>query len=578
MTSGDVNCRQRLDDALNDVPDNLTFRAVCSSIDTWPNRASFPDALHRASATIESWPAKVCQVNACGDARDVEELKSAFESPSSTLIKSLHIPGPPLVASQLLDGLHDTQLLDLGVQLDEDSDFASLLDLLTAHPLQSLRINLPNGQLQARPLQKFLQHLPGSIRVLDIRLPNSESLLKSVAEFLRSQKASQLTEVTLSHAVPEGAGLFRNKSGLQVAKIKYYARLSTAELWSLHKASDFVSRIVSLGIDQSNIGDEGVDALVTCPAWRPTELQLSWNDIGPSGCDSLVSSSLARSIKTLDVAGNPLTDHGCETILRWGQGHLESLDLSDTQCSDRGMQYFGTTGGKSTLKRVVLANNEIGDDALKTIADNRRFTELTELDLQYNNIGSPGITAFSAMQWPCLQRLNLSGARASAGALAKLSRCESLARLRELIVQCARLNDSDIVALVGRPVWKRLRLLDIYESSMGDKGMEAIAASDSLSHLWSLNISNSPRKRNVTDYGIRAFSDSTTLGNLIDLSLPFTNASTAAFVQLANSPVVAHLDRVRVFEHFDVWLASESLRPVALVGIGIEKSESLLES
>lgn len=118
-------------------------------------------------------------------------------------------------------------------------------------------------------------------------------------------------------------------------------------------------KLRSLSLSCIGLGNASIRQLARFPIMpQLTELDLSYNQIGPSGMEALVT---------------------CCT-------HLETLRLGFNVLGDSGVQHLACSSQLAGLKRLFLARNRIESPGIEAIAHSPYLNQLSTLDLDYNNI------------------------------------------------------------------------------------------------------------------------------------------------------------------------------------------------
>lgn len=147
----------------------------------------------------------------------------------------------------------------------------------------------------------------------------------------------------------------------------------------------------SIRKNKASIGDSLLRELVE--KWRelqPEELLLRHNLIRKP-----IQLGLLSCLKRLDLSDNPIGHEGASSVVElFEKLPLEYLDMSWTLLNDRGAVKFAPLlQTNNTLQILALAGNNIGPEAIRTIAESLQSnTTLVELNLEHNPIGNVGIS------------------------------------------------------------------------------------------------------------------------------------------------------------------------------------------
>lgn len=182
--------------------------------------------------------------------------------------------------------------------------------------------------------------------------------------------------------------------------------------------SDASSCIVSISLEENDIGDEGfIELIERCAAklQRLEKLFCTQNQITADGvdvlCKSLSDGNFAQ-LKVCDLNGNAkFGDKGLsalgQAVSHGSLAALTNLFLDNTSIGDEGLVAFarslrGSNGVLPMLFELWLSNNQIGNDGAVALFDalggsaTSAMPKLGDLRLQYNLIGDPGIHALSS--------------------------------------------------------------------------------------------------------------------------------------------------------------------------------------
>jgi Ran GTPase-activating protein (RanGAP) involved in mRNA processing and transport len=149
------------------------------------------------------------------------------------------------------------------------------------------------------------------------------------------------------------------------------------------------------------------------------ELFLGGTHMGPTGCGA-VAQLLGRTryLKTLSLSNCELTDDLVEILashIKSNREHLplEALHLSFNRMTYRGMEHLSNAiWGSTTVKELLLDNNEIGDTGAQCLAAVLPvLRRLETLNVGFNRIKSPGMKLLmkAVSESPTLKSLSVSG-------------------------------------------------------------------------------------------------------------------------------------------------------------------------
>jgi hypothetical protein len=146
----------------------------------------------------------------------------------------------------------------------------------------------------------------------------------------------------------------------------------------------------------------------TLPDLAELELR-AWIDWGgqyhprPGLAEALTSSPLALRLSLLKLCGQALGLEGVTALARAPLRRLRRLDLSENQLGDAGLQTLLAAPWATNLRHLRLSGNEIGSDGLRRLVMPEALPRLTELDLSRNPIDAEAAAVLAAS--PLLSRL-----------------------------------------------------------------------------------------------------------------------------------------------------------------------------
>lgn len=195
--------------------------------------------------------------------------------------------------------------------------------------------------------------------------------------------------------------------------------------------------------------------------------------------------------------------------------NLRALHLDHRTLTLDALRVLANSSSLPNLRELNLNDNRLTHEAVTILAEGRLLSQLETLYLDSNLLGDAGALTFR--EWPALPRL----ARLSLGhnqifpegvqALA-----EALA-LRELISLdlFGNISCDDGASDLASSDWTRLQALNLRFNGVGDKGVRALAHSETLSQLTRLNLT----ANRITSDGSRALKESPCLPRSVRLDL-----------------------------------------------------------
>jgi uncharacterized protein (TIGR02996 family) len=307
----------------------------------------------------------------------------------------------------------------------------------------------------------------------------------------------------------------------------------------------------------------------TAPAWAWVET-VHLHGLGEKDAGAIAACPLLSSLASLAVSVVEFTPGGPARVAGTlaHSPHLSGLRwfcLGQCLLGGEGLRLLTTSPYLGNLTTLGLGCNAI-EDEVAVLARWDRAPPLRTLDLQFNQIGDPGVTALAG--WPALaglSRLSLNNNRISSGGLAALVGSAHLGQLRELSLASNPLGPGAARALARPASWGGLRRLNLGQCQIDDQGVAALAGADWLGGLTDLSLAanqigprvlraliRSPGLANLTSLslggnplgpeGARLLAGSPYLANLRELHLGQTGIDAGGATALASSP---HLGRLR---------------------------------
>ena len=346
----------------------------------------------------------------------------------------------------------------------------------------------------------------------------------------------------------------------------------------------------SLDLSFSQIGPEGVRALLSRP-WQALhtlhlrwaglrnagavalaqasgleglrELTLSSNQIGPSGLGALAESRQLEQLRGLGVSFNPLGPAGIGAFAEAARmPRLTWLELESTRMGPRGADALARAGGLGGVRHLKLSANEFGPAGAHALASAEHFEALAVLELAHNRLRNPGVVALAGARWMRgLKALELGHNHLQGGggteALARHGRLASLERLglagNDLGVQGARalalapwlsgLSRLDVknchieaggLAALLEGVGQGLEELILQGNLLGDAGALELGRARQLVGLVRLDVS----VNHIMDEGARALVGSSWFGGLAYLDMAYNELRDGACLKLARYPAI----------------------------------------
>ncbi len=602
----DESARSRhLDAALVANPEELTFRAIRSLLDTWPAGADRDRAVQRAVQQLASWPDEARQVRI-----DLDHPDETLKAPSWPLVRTLKValdPVSPEREQVIVGRLEEvarwpdlaeiTSLVVEGDYWGRSIDPASIAILgrspylrrLTALSLDGVDAtaglvqSLVDGDFLSQ-LRTFSAHDAGDIDV--------EPDVPHWAPLLRSGRCAGLEELEIQYPTAADLRALREATlpHLRKLSLSYIHPESLAELFA---DRDFAGRLRSLRV----IPDREPDRLAAVLAASPhleglEELDLSGTATGPMAVAALARAPFLANLRSLDLGECPLGDAGWGHLAQLHLPKLRKLGLYDTEAADTGLAALCGSAGLPALDDLNLSQNCFsvrsgavlarapwlaGLLALRLQSDEpglrdgvaelvARLGQLRVLDIDGTGAGPASARAL-ARRAGALEDLNLAYCEVGADGLEALLAGLAPGRLVHLGMALCAVGDAGAEALARAEGLARLRSLNLLGNDLTARGFAAVASAPWVEGLWSLSLYGNTA---AGPEGARALARSGQLRGLIDLDTDNCNFDEASTRELAGSPIVARLDRLVInpyMPHSAPWGTSPQLRPGLLRSI-----------
>jgi hypothetical protein len=213
------------------------------------------------------------------------------------------------------------------------------------------------------------------------------------------------------------------------------------------------------------------------------------------------------------------------------------------------------------LRRLLLAQNALGDEGVAAVAASPHLEGLTAVVLNECQVGREGLRAIAgAATLRHVQHLGLSSCEPGRVGLRRLGRSQHLEALTSLDLRMAQIDGGMIGSLLAGPLVGGLHRLNLGSNPLGDEGACGLAASPLLSNLRELTLSNTE----IRPGGIVALARSPHLANLTHLYLSGNYFDERATRELAGSRHLGRLERLDVRSAFETGAAAALVRELRL--------------
>lgn len=195
--------------------------------------------------------------------------------------------------------------------------------------------------------------------------------------------------------------------------------------------------------------------------------------------------------------------------------NLRRLNLSHSMLTIDVLRALANSASLTNLRELNLSANRLTHEAVRVLAESHLLLQLETLHLDSNLLGDAG--ALAVREWPALPRLTRLSLGQNQVFAAGIKALAGAPVLRELISLDLSRNVScdEGVAALASSGWAHLQALSLWFNGVGDKGIRALASSETLSQLTRLDLTANC----ITDVGARALIQSPGLQRLARLDL-----------------------------------------------------------
>lgn len=155
-----------------------------------------------------------------------------------------------------------------------------------------------------------------------------------------------------------------------------------------------------LNLSLNNIGSRGANALAKVLETNTglLSLNLAFTFIGDEEVIALAKALKNTNLQKLDLSNNRISDNGLKALLEALKSSrtLKELSLNSIAMSIEGMRTLAQEVANSTLLKLYIGGNHIGDDGAQLFAEALKSNRyLTEMQLWRNDIMSSGAKAIA---------------------------------------------------------------------------------------------------------------------------------------------------------------------------------------
>jgi Ran GTPase-activating protein (RanGAP) involved in mRNA processing and transport len=260
----------------------------------------------------------------------------------------------------------------------------------------------------------------------------------------------------------------KNKKTPEPTKIKIpdpsrLDRVSTidTEVAKQLATSEKLSKITTLDLEDSPIGDEGLAALLASLHLKTLlRLYLTNTKISDEACSILAQATSLKSLQELRLSSNQLSAKGLRVLLSSPNlKHLEVLQLEETPIGDEGAEALGAAS-LPALRSLSLQWCQLNAPGALALSRGTWAKHLSQLSVSHNTLADAGVESFFKGTFSSIERLSLGW---------------------------TAISDASIAALAATP-WPSLSYLDLRGNPLSDIGAEALAKSVNLQKLSALKL------------------------------------------------------------------------------------------
>lgn len=312
-----------------------------------------------------------------------------------------------------------------------------------------------------------------------------------------------------------------------------FGGVASAEMKALAD-SPHITRLEELTLNCCFIGFHGFKPL--CEAenlGHLTRLELRSNQIANGAMKHFAMAPWTRSLQYLDLSENPITGKGVEALNDLDLSQLEELWLQGNRIGSRGLTALSALQHISKIKNLQLRANGIQEQGVEVFARSPAIKNLTRLDLSYNPIRDGGLIALAeSPHLGNLRELSLDDTGVGQRGMEALASTPSIAHLTTLRLSNTLMGDEGAVALANAPILKHVTHLSLFNSQIGTRGVLALANSPYLQNIHTLNL----HENDISDESARALITSPVLADINVLTFDVAGLSERTCQLIAQSP------------------------------------------
>ena len=319
--------------------------------------------------------------------------------------------------------------------------------------------------------------------------------------------------------------------------------------------------------DGEPLGDDGLAALAGSPhLTQLAGLSFGMEQFDGDGLQALAGAPWVHGLRSLGLANNEIGDAALASFLAGASlQNLEFLNLDWTGAGVDTVAVLAQSAALGALRRLVLANNEIGGAGLAVLAGatglhltalglgctylesgslqplggSALLARLRELSLWANNELEPGDLSglLASSSFPPLQALVLGNVKFGDTGAEIVAEAEVLRSLTRLEFRGSRLSGAGVQALAGSPHLSGLEALEVVSNPEAGTAAEAMAVSPTLANLRTLTLTHDQ----IPDEGAQALAEAAHLTRLRSLSLRSNRLTVNGVASLTASAALRQL-------------------------------------
>lgn len=247
---------------------------------------------------------------------------------------------------------------------------------------------------------------------------------------------------------------------------------------------------------------------------NPGSLKLSGKYIATDEINIIGNYSPIKAVRSLDLSDNQINDEALKSLFESDNlSGLEELYLQINFLTGNGLSEVAKSENVKlkNLKVLVLSDNRLSDSSIAEFLNSIHFQNLESLDVGWNEAGNETAKALgTTTTFPKLKKLEMERSYIEEEGFIELVKGDIADQLEVLDLSANKINDASMKILAEAPKWKSLKTLRISQNRFGNEGAKFLGESESMSGLTQLYVG-----RNYFDAeGAQAIYESKTLKNL----------------------------------------------------------------